>query len=511
MKYNKLFIAILLFALAGCSDDFLDRKSPNSLASDNFWTSEADAKMALMGCYSALQDPFLFDSDPWTGGVTRLDYITDDGYTAWQWMAGAFIARGEHNSTSWLIGSFWDAAYRAIGRTNLVIARVPEIADIEEATANRIIAEAKVIRATVYNLLAMTYHDVPLITTPQTVEEADVPKNTRSEIYAFITEDVEGIIEYLPNPSEMDASEYGRINKGAGLAMLARIYLYNDQFSEAANAAKRVIDLGYYSLAADYRDLFSVVNEKNNEIIFTVAFDRFIDEGSSFAGYWGNDFIIHQIPLPNLAEDFYTIDGLPIDQSPLYDPLDPSANRDPRFGATLVSNGDTWKGETVTGIEGLYYQRKYAEESNNEDHFDSPQDFYVIRYADVLLMRAEALVRSGAYNENEVIGFINQVRERVGMPRVEEVEGTGLSQDELLEIIKHERRVELAFEGLRYFDLVRWEELDDKYQWYMENEYQRIIDLGYPDPRPRNFVSYKWPIPQDELDVNENLEQHSGW
>ncbi|WP_373060134.1 RagB/SusD family nutrient uptake outer membrane protein [Zunongwangia sp. H14] len=509
MKYFKLYITILLITLVGCSDDFLDRTSLNDLGSDNFWSNEADAEMALMGIYSALQNPYLFDSDPYTGGVTRLDYLTDDGYTAWQWMAGAPIAIGQHNATSWLIGDFWTANYRVISRANRVIARVPEIPGIDEEIANRIVAEAKVLRATSYNLLGMTYQDVPLITEPQAVEEADVPKSDRSEIYAFITQDLEAIIDDLPNPADIAPSEFGRIDKGAALAMLSRIYLYNDQFSEAAARAKDVIDLGYYSLAPDYDALFSVANENSNEVVFRVAFDRIIDEGSSFAAYWG--YIDYQRALPDLAEAFYTIEGEPIEESSLYNPEIPSENRDPRFSATLLSNGDTWKGEPVTIDEDYYFQRKYTEEENNEDHFNSPQDFYVIRFADVLLMRAEALVQSGAYDESEVIELINQVRDRVDMPGVEETAGIGLSQEELMEVIKHERRVELAFEGLRYFDLVRWEELDDVYQEYMDSEYQRLLDLGYPDVRPRSFISYKWPIPQGEIDVNENLNQHNEW
>ena len=510
MNYIKLYIMIALLTIfSACSDEFLDRKSLNDLSSDSFWTTEDDAKMALMGCYSALQDQWLFDSDPWTGGVMRLDYLSDNGYTAWQWMPGGDIAQGTHNSTSWILGDTWRSAYRAIGRTNQVIANVPNIPNINPQVAARIVAEAKVIRATVYTLLAMTFHDVPLITEPQTVQEAAVPKNTHDEIMNFITTDVEAIVNDLPLPGEIPGTEYGRISRGAALATLARIYLYHHEYTKAADAAKKVMDLGYYSLAADYSTLFTTDHEQDKEIIFSVTFDRFLDDGSAFAGYWG--LIDYQRVLPNLAEEFYTTDGLPIAESDLYDPADPSANRDPRFRTTIVSNNDTWKGNAVTDEEGFYYQRKYTEENNDEDHFDSPQDFYVIRYADILLMRAEALVSAGGYSESEVIGLINQVRDRVDMPQVEDAEGTGLTPEALLEVIKHERRVELAFEGLRYFDLVRWEELDERYEWYMDNELPAIQALGYPDAYPRQFISYRWPLPQSEINVNKNLIQHDEW
>lgn len=511
MKRYILTLFILIGVFSSCSDEFLDRKSLTALADDNFWTNENDAHLALMGCYDALQNQWIFDSDPWGGGTLRLDFLSDNGYTNWQWMAGGLIAEGKHSATEWMVGEMWNSAYAAIVRCNLVISKIPEIEDIDADVAARMIAEAKVIRATVYNLLAMTYKDVPLITEPQTVEESNVPKDSQQAIVQFMIDDMNDAIQDLPE--SVPASEWGRITKGAGMAMLARIYLWHGYYTEAASMAENVMGLGY-SLFSDYRTLFTTENEVNDEIVFTVAFDRILDDGSNFAGFWGEGFQNYQRPLPNMVNDYYCIDGLPIDQSPLYNPDKKSENRDPRFSATLVSNGDTWRGKLVTG-QPTEYMRKWTEENNSENHFDSPQDFYVIRYAHVLLMRAEALVQSGSYSEGEVIGLINQIRDRVNMPHVEDVEGTGLSQSELLDIVKHERRVETAFEGLRYFDLMRWGELKEKYDEYMNGgELQEMKDRKFPTPRDRIFEDpkhWKWPIPQSELDNNKALEQHSEW
>jgi hypothetical protein len=152
--------------------------------------------------------------------------------------------------------------------------------------------------------------------------------------------------------------------------------------------------------------------------------------------------------------------------------------------------------------------RKWTEEDNDLNQFDSPQDFYVFRYAHVLLILAEALVQSGNYNESEVLSLINQVRDRVGMPHVQDVEGTGFSQQELLDIVKHERRVETALEGLRYFDLKRWGELKERaFDFYMQNE---ASQYGLAE-RVWSDKMMKWPIPQPEIDVNENLQQHPEW
>ena len=154
---------------------------------------------------------------------------------------------------------------------------------------------------------------------------------------------------------------------------------------------------------------------------------------------------------------------------------------------------------------------KYFDDTNTNNSWDNGQDFYVVRYPEVLLSLAEALVQSGDYDEAEVRNLINQVRQRpsVSMPRVEDVEGTGLSADQLLEVIKHERRVELAFEGLRLFDLYRWHELE-KSITNIEHE-RTSLGLAY-EPRSYNGErDYVWPIPLNELNSNPMLEQHKLW
>ena len=125
--FSIIFISTLL--IAGCSEDFLDRKSLTELADDTFWSSQADAEMALAGCYSNLQSPWIYDSDPWAGGAMRYDYMSDNGWARWGWMPGGPISMGEHNSTSWMIVSQWGEYYQAIVRCNRVIDVVPTLGD----------------------------------------------------------------------------------------------------------------------------------------------------------------------------------------------------------------------------------------------------------------------------------------------------------------------------------------------------------------------------------------------
>lgn len=511
--YKLILVMIVLFN-TGCSEDFLERESLSSLANDNFWTTESDATLGLMGVYSALQSKWIYDSNPYEGGSVRWDFMSDNGYTTWQWMAGGDIAQGIHTAESWMVNDTWKALYIGIARANTVIQKVGEMdaTNIDEATAKQIIAEASVIRASLYNILAILWKDVPLITEIQNVTEANVPKNTREKIVAFIISDLESVYEDLPI-----SNDWGRLTRGAALGTLARINLfhagYGGTYEKAAQYSQEVIDLGVYSLFPDYEDLFEIANEQNNEVIWSVQFDRLLDDGSNFAGYWGAGIVGYQRVLPNLVDAFYMIDGLPYDQSPLYNSALVSENRDPRMSASILTTGDLWRGVPRPNNPGQSFMRKWTEEENSENHFDSPQDFYVLRYGHILLMRAEALLMIGG-SESEVVSLINELRLRVGMPLVEDVEGTGFSQSELLDLVKHERRVETAFEGLRYFDLMRWEELESAYAQYMLVEKQKIIDIGYPGVMDRVFDAskdYKWPIPQSEIDVNSSLTQHTEW
>ncbi|MQY78682.1 MAG: RagB/SusD family nutrient uptake outer membrane protein, partial [Bacteroidetes bacterium] len=473
-----------------------------------------DALMAITGCYDQLQSHHIYDSDPWGGGMIRWDCMSDNGYANWKWMQGGAVARGEHSATDNFLYNTWMNLYRGIGRCNTAIKNIGEMDEtqIEPATKARVVAEARFIRALLYNLLTMHFRDVPLIKEPLTVEESEVAKTDQSEIVDFIISELNAIVSDLPDPDELLGSEWGKATSGAALSLLARVYLYYGQWANAASTAQQVIDLGAYTLFPDYKNLFQVDNEVNNEVIFPVCFERGPDEdGANFAGYWGANAVVYQRVLENLANEYYCTDGLPIDQSPLYNADNPYENRDPRFDATIVSKNSIWRGGTISwskiNFTG-YTMRKWTEEYNSENHFDTPQDFFVIRYGHVLLIRAEALVESGG-SETEITGLINQLRDRVGMPHVEDVEGTGLSTDQLRELVRHERRIETAFEGLRYIDLKRWGILGERIQYYNENDvanWPKLPVYNWDDTKFR-----VWPIPENELDRNKNLVQHIEW
>ena len=508
--YIITFVVVILFT--GCNDDFLDTKSLTALADDTFWTSAADAEMALAGCYDALQNRWIYDSNPWAGGAMRYDYMSDNGWVCWGWMPGGDISRGEHSTSSWMIGSQWDNFYMAIVRCNRVIDMVPTLGEeiIAAELATQIVAEAKFIRALVYNLITMTYQDAPLVTTIQLVEEAHIAKSSKSDIVNFIISDLESSVENLPN---VGSADWGRATKGAGYALLTRVNLYAGNWTAAASWAQKVIDLGY-SLYPDYHGLFQNANEINDEVIFPVRFVRGPDDnGCSHSAYWGSNGINYQEVLPNLGEDFFCVDGKPITESALYNPEVPAENRDPRMGASLVTNNSIWRGSvfnTFSKSRTGYMQRKYVEEQNSENHFDASEDFYVFRLGEVLLMKAEALAESGG-SANEIFGLINQLRDRssVQMPHVDQAEVDTYFGGSIIEMVRHERRIETAFEGLRYFDLVRWGILKERaFDYYMANE---LPNLNISERHWPGDKQYKWPLPQSEVDRNDLLEQHSEW
>lgn len=231
----------------------------------------------------------------------------------------------------------------------------------------------------------------------------------------------------------------------------------------------------------------------------------------------------------DLADDYYKLDGTKATErnyaaKKADGSLDVSKpnfdywkGRDPRLYATLFVPGMYWNG--LGGEESPYggaasslstiYVMKYFDPTDTGNSWDNAQDFYVVRYAEVLLSLAEALVEKGSYNEANVLSLVNQVRQRVGMPKVEDVEGTGLSKDKLLQVVRHERRVELAFEGLRLYDEYRWHQLKEAID--IVNNERITYGLNY-EPRVYNGErDYKWPIPTDEIDSNPQLKQHEGW
>lgn len=515
---KKNIAIILMLVIFGCNESFLDLHSRTDLSSGNFWKNEKDVQLALNGIYDVLQSRPLYGGN-WNNKISLVNYdsFVDNSWNRIRFEGAGFYIRGTLNESERLFEDLWGASYRGISRCNEAIFNIEKMAKenlLNETTINDYMGQVYFLRGLFYSHLAIYFEHVPLILNMQTLDEAYVTKNNQREILDQVIKDLELAAELLPeeHPSEL----FGYATKGAANGLLARIFLFDKQWTKAAEASKKVIDSNLYNLDFTYDKQFTYDGEYSKDIVFSVRFQ----EAEGFAST--EQFSITNLSMPkwnnqpyaNCVNDFYCTDGMPIDKSPLYNSKSPKENRDPRLLASVYFKGDVFITDlnivfktSNTGYGIKKYVRSKTTDLGTNPNSPGGQDFYVIRYADVLLMRAEALVESNT-NLNEVYSLINEVRDRVGMPHVEDVEGAGLSQDQLREIVRHERRVELAFEGLRFFDLKRW--------GLVEEAYQRIKTdpSEFPD---RNVVIYQgrksetFPIPLSELDANPNLIQHEAW
>lgn len=520
MKKIGIIICIV-FTFIGCSEDFLNRSSLTQIAEANFWQSESDAFLALNAVYSTLQVKPLYGGNlNGFQGYPGFDGMGDNAFTQFKYEGPAQFMEGTMDPTHGMVFSNWDNLYQGIARVNAVIKNANEISTdlVSTETKDAILGQAYFLRALFYFNIAVFYEEAPLITEPQTLQNAFVPKNTYDEITAQIREDLIAAVAGLPNPADQPENLYGYATKGAALGLFARVQLYNKVYNGpngVLELTQQAMSLGY-SLDPNYSQLFSEAGENSPEIVFSVRFlaSASTSSGENFTGTFFGTPKVDQRPMPNLVDDFYCIDGLPISSSPLYDNANKGANRDPRANATIYFNGDTYltdptvrvfPGNGPTGFGMRKYIRTAPHLDGNAVFAEGSQDFYVIRYADILLMRAEAMAETG--DIPGATALVNQIRARVGMPSVEQVEGNGttLTQNQMIQIVRHERRVEFALEGLRFMDLKRWGTIEEAFLRAQSDP------VGSYNPQYLQRRSEVFPIPQNEIDVNPQLIQNPAW
>ena len=503
MKKNNIQIILLtlglFFLIPSCSD--MDLSDPSKEVAKEYWNNKAEAEAMLAGCYNVLQQQGLYFNYYSACDPRSLDgFGTTDGASGWWFWSPSemALAWGGLSASSELVEVVWDVCYKGIARCNEVLYNVPKMgeAKIVKEDADRIIGEAIFLRAFFYNYLTSLYRDVSLSTEPTLT--GYIEKSPKADIVKFITTELKKVAESEALPISTD--QRGRATRGAAWGLLARIYLHNEMWTEAADAAKKVMDLGY-GLEGDYLKLFSEVGNTSKEIIFSVRFSGTIDGTENkmrgFLSTRNNDEFYTPIKVTkDLLNEYYDKDGEAVGNSEYTSEelLNP-ANRDPRWGFNFIGIKEEWVSDDwITWTQSLSgYINKYQDYSVTEKFYDD-QDYYVIRYADILLMRAEALANSGG-SQTEIEGLINQVRDRasVSMPHVTAAEVSRLGG--ILNVVKHERRVEFAFEGHRYFDLKRW------------GEHSKLSEYNYIGA-DRTKV---WPIPQKELDNNKALKQAPEW
>ncbi len=524
----------MMFTLSGCSDDFFQIDNPNEVSGSTYWKTEDDALMAITACYDAMQNGDLFNDylDGWKFGFLCRETCTDNGDHSWgNWMLGSSIAQGTSTANDECFSKYWNANYELIKRCNALIEKVDgmEMTDAKKAEFK---GEAIALRALGYCDLVSTFRDVPYLDKPLTLAECQPARNTKEEIAQKVLADLK---EYIPGIPVKGKAEKGRLTQEAAYAIMGRLALFTKHYDEAIDAYKHVI--GKYSLFRsgdgsdgykNYSELFTEANEECDEVILGMHYvGPGKNEGQTFSISWGGPMNAVEATR-NLSDDYYCTDGLPIDKSPLfkgktgpaaYDKANPDfaryENRDPRLKGTLFVPGMSWLGDVydnqskvIPAISQVCIMKWFVPE-NMANEYDGSLDYYVIRYAEVLLSLSEAMIEKGGYSQSEITQYINEVRDRVHMPHVEAVEGSNLSQNQLRQIVRHERRVELAFEDLRLADLYRWGEWKNSID-RMNKEYAEYGAGAYTRSY-RGAQDDVWPIPQNEIDTDQNLKQHKEW
>ena len=457
MKNNIIRVfALLAVVLMGqsCDKDFLDKAPIVGITEENFYRTEEDAVAAINAAYAALQ----FQLSPaghfrWFWG----DIMSDDaekggsGDNDVNDLLQLENFNGPVNTD--LLESEWGADYEAIYRANVVLEKVPPIVMDEDLKA-RILGEAKFIRAwSFYNLVTM-FGGVPLADHVLAPSEYNMPRSTADEVWDLIEQDLTEAANVLWVRSAYPAADLGRITKGTAQALLVKAYLWREKWAQAKMTAEEIINSGEYRLVADYADIFPLYGENNEESVFEIQYMN------ASGGNWGKNNA-NEGSFTNVftrARGQFGGYGFNIPTQDFVDEFFAEGFEDPRLKSTVFRVGEemgdrgTFTIEATGGFPYLYYPKKYFSNRSEDAPFGDPNpnggsNDRVIRYADVLLMHAEAAYRAG--DETTARLSLNQVRDRVDIPHI------NASGPALLEAIYRERRLELGLEAHRFFDLVR--------------------------------------------------------
>lgn len=479
-------------SVVGC-DQFLEPKPTDVLAPENFYRSAADAVSAVNSVYAQSQWVYFW---VWY----ESDVASDDAFATPNYGAdGHQLASYTFDPTLWSIDDLWTNAYITINKANIVLDRVPPIVmDVTER--NRVLGEAHYLRALMYFQLVRMFGDVPLMEhEAKSVADAKIARTPSAQVYALIVSDLQAAMASLP-PSYSGA-DLGRATSGAATALLAKVYLNQKDYNNAAKFAGQVMSSGQYSLNSQWLDNFKISLEYTNpESIFEINYGA----PEQTPGVVGSVQTLFTLPSGFPGGDAYGLIQVNPDLIALY-----SANDQRGNGATyMTSPYTTALGETVTwGVPNGAAFHKWIDETNSKDMTarswqQMPNNWIIQRYADVVLIYAEAVASGGTATNGPAEAALNQVRVRAGIAPV-----AGLGSAALTDSIRVERRREFAFEGQRWFDLSRWAILDAT----VRAKTQQMQTLFPGETLVHGAPSNLFPIPNGQINSNGLLTQNPGW
>ena len=523
-------LCLTILGVASCKKSFLDRPPLGAQTENNFYKSPDAGFKSVVQCYQSLNDFYGYEAPRAELGNMATDDSDKGGSDAGDRPFVTDLGFGRALSSNVSLQNFWATCYLGIGNCNMALDNLPknDLIDaqgykLNEKTKNRYLAEIKFLRAFFYFELVRVYGGVPLINTTLTVDNSNKLKRaTALEIFNFIIQDLDAAEAEsgLPSKNAMSAGEIGRVNKEAAMALKARVYLFFAKddvslFAKARDAAKKVITSNAFALNADFQAVFLQDGFKTREPLFTIVrgdnpalsiYGSFIPLYSSPrgpTGAWGFD-----TPTQNLVDEF-----------------EPG---DPRLLFSVLESGDVFAKTTgqeilnFTSYPGTgYHNRKtYLPQARRGGGWgDDAWTFHPIRYADVLLMYAEALLESGG-SKQEVADNINLVRQRASNSRHTDSEAVSrvrtiaapalpnvLASADLRKAVRHERRVEFAMEYQRLYDLIRWNTLIETMNNFATKPKSNGKGAGF-----KKGINELFPIPQVEIDRSGgSITQNPGY
>jgi hypothetical protein len=543
-KFNRIVFPLMLITIVSACKK-LDLAPENRFTDANYWTTADKANSVLNTAYGQISNSGYFFSN---------EALSDNAYNGRGDNNGAAsIAAGTYDASLGRFKGEWSDHYRGIKTCNIFLENVDKVTAMDANLKARMKAEARFIRAWHYFLLETWWGDVPLIQKDLTIDEAKtIARTPKAQVVDFILKELDDAAAALPLNNSYTDADRGRIAKGAAIALKARVLLYDNRWADVVTECEKLIgktDNGTYALFPSYEGLFLPQNEYNSEVMFDLEYLPPSAGSRSYSDL--RDMVPISVggrlnaiaPTQELVDSYLMANGKkPGEAGSGYDENNPYVNRDPRLTNTVVYHLYQWKKrdntiQTIYTKPGSdpnqkdrfdeyapgstssptgYYTRKYYDPTSTVADFGSGLNLILIRYADVLLMYAEAKNELNQLDASVWDKTIKPIRARAGFTDAAALNFPAVSQAALRDIVRNERRTEFAMEGLRIFDIRRWKIAENVLNgWAHGAKFgPPAIDNGYIRANLRTFnpgKNYLWPVPRDERAVDPNLSQNPGW
>lgn len=473
IKYIPILLT-LVFLINSCSNDFIDLAPISEVSAGNFYNNESDIEQAVVAAYGALRSSNMYRENFLYFMEGRSDNSYFEDITQSEKSDFDFFRETASNS---LLNNTWNTCYIGIQRCNIVLNRIDPI-NMDENLKSVRKGEVRFIRALIYFNMVRMWGELPVV-----LQEVDEPfdsygdvRQPVSEVYAAIIDDLQSAASVLP----VNQTQTGRVTKGAALALLGKVYLTLEQWADAVATLRQVESLGYQILP-NYADVFDFTNQNNAESIFEIQFISGEGQGSVFRRM--------HVPLgvTNLLNNISAGAGFNLPTEDLFN---------------AFSDNDLRKEVTVARVpnDGRLYTNKFTAISSIPN--DEDNNFMVLRYADVILMLAEATNELGYLADADAFTYLNLIRTRAGLQPYTSADIT--NQEEFRNAVLLERRLELALENHRWFDLVRTRRAIEVMQAYEEDRGPMIVQANKHE---------LFPIPQAQINImnSTNFQQNPGY